>query len=187
MLRFAGIFRLRVGPASMWREYFGFAGTILAVINGLIAIAIALLPGRRSVYKLRFGAVALALGALAVGATFYTQYRAYVQTDRQQSDRAEIRKRLEGFIVEGRGLLAQIRDGGQDLPAAAADAWAQRAEIYLRDKLGEHIIPRYRKQADDMYGVDATVAAARVGYWRAVRDRVVNLEAISAEFLGPRP
>jgi len=38
--------------ASMWRDIFGFTGTILAVVNGLIAFGIALLPSRRSVYRL---------------------------------------------------------------------------------------------------------------------------------------
>jgi hypothetical protein len=33
----------------------------------------------------------------------------------------------------------------------------------------------------------AAVAASRIAYWRAVRDRVVNLEAISAEFPERRP
>ena len=114
----------------MWRDYFGFAGTLFAVINGLIAITIALLPVRRSVYKLRLGAVALALGALAVGATFYAKYHAYIQVERLQSDRAEIRNRLASFMVEGLGLVGQIKDASRDLPAAAADQWAQRVEIY---------------------------------------------------------
>lgn len=171
----------------MWREYFGYAGTIAAVANGLIAIFVALLPTRRSVYKLRLGAAALVLGALAVGAAFYSTYHAYVQTERQQSDRAEIRKRLDSFIVEGHDLLGQIRNGRRDLPMTAADEWAQRAEIYLRDRLGERYVPRFRKEANEMYGTDAAVAAPRLGYWRAVRDRVVNLEAISAEFPERRP
>jgi hypothetical protein len=166
----------------MWREYFGFAGTAFAVINGLIAITIAMLPVRRSVYKLRLGAAALVLGALAVGASFYSKYRTHVQIERQQSDRAEIRKRLENFIVEGSDLLGQIRDNRRDLPATAADEWAQRAEIYLRDRLGERYVPRFRKEVNEMYGDDASVAAPRMGYWRAVRNRLVNLEAIGAEF-----
>jgi hypothetical protein len=37
---------------------------------------------------------------------------------------------------------------------------------------------------DDLYG-DAAIAPARLGYWRAVRNRVVNLERINAEFLLP--
>ena len=166
----------------MWREYFDFAGTALAVINGLIAITIALLPMRRSVIKLRLGAVALVLGALAVGATFYSTYRAHVQVERQQSDRAEVRMRLESFITEGRTLLGQIRAADGQLPTSAADEWAQRAEIFLRDKLGERTIARFRKDANELYGDDASVAAPRMGYWRAVRNRVVNLEAIGAEF-----
>ena len=166
----------------MWREYFAFAGTLFAVINGLIAITIALLPVRRSVYKLRLGAAALVLAALAVGAAFYAKYHAHVQVERQQLDRAEIRQRLDNFIAEGRDLLGQIRDPRRDLPATAADEWAQRAEIYLRDKLGERYLVRFRKEANDMYGDDANVAAPRLAYWRAVRNRIVNLETIDAEF-----
>jgi hypothetical protein len=166
----------------MWRQYFGFAGTLFAVINGLIAIAIALLPVRRSVYKLRLGAAALVLGALAVGAAFYAKYHAYIQVERQQSDRAEIRNRLTNFIVEGRSLLGQIKDSNRDLPAAAADQWAQRVEIYLREKLGERYLARFRKEAGEMYGDDANVPTPRLAYWRAVRNRIVNLETIGAEF-----
>jgi hypothetical protein len=166
----------------MWRQYFGYAGTLFAVINGVIAITIALLPVRRSVYKLRFGAAALVLGALAVGAAFYAKYNAYVQVERQRSDRAEIRQRLDNFIVEGRDLLGQIKDARRDLPATAADQWAQRAEIYLRSKLGERYLARFRQEANEMYGDDASVPAPRLAYWRAVRNRIVNLEAINAEF-----
>src|SRR4029079_11837443 len=113
---------------SMWRDIFGLAGTILAVVNGLIAFGIALLPRRRSVYRLRLGVAALMLGALAVGATFYAKFRTHVQIERQQSDRGDIQKRLDPFIVEGRQLLAKIKDSRVELPAAAADTWAQRVE-----------------------------------------------------------
>jgi hypothetical protein len=170
----------------MWREYFEFAGTALAIINGLIAITVALLPMRRSVLKLRLGALALVLGALAVGATFYAKYSIYVRIERQQSDRAELRARLENFITEGRNLLSQIRDPDRELPTTAADEWAQRVEIFLRDKLGESATTRFRKDADEIYGDGANIAAPRMGYWRAVRNRVVNLEAIGAEFTEQR-
>lgn len=166
----------------MWREYFGLIAAALAVVNGLIAIAVALLPMRRSVLKLRLGALALVLSALAVGSTFYSIYRAHVQIARQQSDRAEIRARLGNLLREGQELLTQIRNTTRELPAAAADQWAQRTEIYLRDTLGERYVPRFRKDANEMYGDDATVAPQRIGYWRAVRNRVVNLETIAAEF-----
>ncbi len=166
----------------MWREYLGYAGTAFAVVNGLIAIVIALLPVRRSVHKLRLGATALVLGALAAGATFYSHYHASVAIERQQDDRTEIRTRLDSFAQEGRGLLAQIRDLGRELPARAADEWAQRTELYLRDRLGERYVPRFRKEANELYGEDATISVQRVAYWRAVRDRTVNLETIAAEF-----
>ena len=109
------------------------------------------------------------------------KHDARVQEERQQADRREIRERLETFTLEGRTLLGQIRDTQRQLPTKPADEWAQRAEIYLRDKLGERYVARFRKDVNDMYG-DAAVPAARLGYWRAVRNRVVNLEMISAEF-----
>jgi hypothetical protein len=167
----------------MWREYLGSAGTILAIVNGVIAIVIALLPVRRSVYKLRLGALALMLGALAVGAAFYAKVHTTISTERVQSDRADIRKQLQNLISEGRDLLGRIKDAREDLPSTAADEWAQRAEVLLRGRIGEPYIARFRKEAGEMFGTDPTIAAgSRLAYWRAVRDRVVNLEAIAAEF-----
>lgn len=166
----------------MWRDFFGDAGTILAVVNGLIAITIALLPVRRSVYKLRLGALALVLGGLAVGATFYAKYRSYAEVQRQQTDRAELNQRFESLIAEGRELLAQIKDSRRELPNIAADQWAQRSELYLRERLGERYVSRFRADASELYRDDPTVAAARLAYWRAVRNRLVALEAIAAEF-----
>jgi len=57
------------------------------------------------------------------------------------------------------------------LPTTAADEWAQRTEIYLRDNLGERTVARFRKDADELYGDAAGVATPRMGYWRAVRNR----------------
>jgi hypothetical protein len=166
----------------MWRQYLAYAGTAFAVINGLIAITIALLPARRSVHRLRLGAAALVLAALGAGTTFYSAYHNRAQIERLQSDRSEIRKRLENFIVEGRALLEQIKDAQRELPSRAADEWAQRAENYLRDKVGERFVARFRQDVSEMYGVDLTIQPSRAAYWRAVRNRLVNLEAISAEF-----
>jgi hypothetical protein len=170
----------------MWRDYIGLTGTVVAAINGLLAILIALLPVRRSVIKLRLGVTALILAAAGLGATAYSNYDRRVQTERQMANRSEIRERIETFILEGRRLLNQIGDAQRELPARPSDEWAQRVELYLRDKLGEHYVTRFRRDIDGLYG-DAAIAPARLGYWRAVRNRVVNLERINAEFPPPQP
>lgn len=166
----------------MWREYLGYAGTAVAIVNGIIAIAIALLPMRRSVLKLRLGATALALAALAISATIYSKYGVQTEAGQQQADSAEIHKSLAGFIAEGQELLRQIKDARRDLPTTKADEWALRAETYVRGSLGERFVPRFRQDANELYGDDATIAPPRMGYWRAVRNRVINLETIAAEF-----
>mgnify|MGYP003395126927 CR=1 FL=1 len=144
----------------MWREFFGLLGTAIAVVNGVFAIVIALMPVRRSVVKLRLGAAAMVLGAVAVGATFNSKYLAGVQQERQLVDRREIRERLQTFFLEGRALLGQIKDSQRELPAKTADEWAHRAEFYIRDNLGEPYAARFRKDANDMYG-DAAVPPPR--------------------------
>lgn len=168
--------------AAMWREYLGFVGAIVAAINGVLALIVALLPMRRSVAKLRLAVTALVLAALAIGVVVYARYHARMQQEQQQAERHEMRERIETFILEGRTLLNQIRDNNRELPTRPSDEWAQRAEIYLRDRLGERYVPRFRKDANELYFSDAAIAPPRAGYWRAVRNRVVNLEAIMAEF-----
>jgi hypothetical protein len=168
----------------MWRNYIGLTGTAVAVINGLLAIIIAILPVRRSVVKLRLGVAALVLAGLGLGAAAFSKHYEQAQQDRRLAERSEIREKIETLILEGRTLLSQIKDAQRELPTRAADEWAQRAEIYLRDKLGERYVARFRREIDDLYG-DAAIAPARLGYWRAVRNRVVNLEKINAEFPPP--
>jgi hypothetical protein len=164
----------------MWREYFGFVAPALAVINGFIAIIIAMLPIRRSVAKLRLGVIALALGAVAVGAGYYAKHAARIQSEQQQAARNQVREQVETHILEGRTLLGQIRDAQRELPARPADEWALRSENFLRARLGERYVSRFRKEANDLYG-DASIPGPRMGYWRAVRNRVVALELIAAE------
>jgi hypothetical protein len=170
----------------MWRDYLWIAAALLAVVNGGLAFLIAKLPARSSVLRLRLGAAAIALGLIAVGAAVYARYQASAQTDRQQSDRIDTRKRLDNFVLEGRALLGQIKDGQRELPARDADEWAQRVEILLRDRLGDRALIRFRREMPEIYGDDASVPPARLPYWRAVRNRTVNLEMISAE-LGDTP
>jgi hypothetical protein len=168
----------------MWREYFGFVAPALAVINGFIAIIISMLPIRRSVAKLRLGVTALILGALAIGAGYYAKYAARGETEQQQTLRSQVRDQIQTHILEGRTLLGQIRDAQRELPSRPADEWALRSENYLRDKLGERYVVRFRKESNDLYG-DVSIPGPRMGYWRAVRNRVVALELIASELTEP--
>ena len=43
---------------------------------------------------------------------------------------------------------------------------------------------RFRKESNDLYG-DASIPGPRMGYWRAVRNRVVALELIASELSEP--
>ena len=96
----------------------------------------------------------------------------------------QIREQIQTYILEGRTLLGQIRDAQRELPAKPADEWALRAETYLRDRFGERYVARFRKEANDLYG-DAPIPGPRMGYWRAVRNRVVALELIASELTEP--
>ncbi len=154
-----------------------------AVINGFIAIIISMLPIRRSVLKLRLGVAALILGALAVGAGYYAKYAARGEVAQQQALRDQVRDEIQTRILEGRTLLGQIRDARRELPSRPADEWALRSENYLRDKLGERYVQRFRKVQRSLRRCPDR--GPRMGYWRAVRNRVVALELIAAELTEP--
>ena len=164
----------------MWRDYVGYAAVVLAVVNGALAMLIAKLAPRRSVLRLRLGAFAVILSVRAVGATIYAAWHAGAEARRQESDRVEVRKRLENFVLEGRALLGEIGDAQRELPSRQADEWAQRVEIYLRDRIGEPGIVRFRREVPDLYGTEPSIGPGRMAYWKAVRNRTVNLEVISA-------
>jgi hypothetical protein len=164
----------------MWRDYLGYAAALLAVLNGALAMLIARLAPRRSVLRLRLGALALVIAAFAVGTTIYAAWHTGATARREASDRVEVRTRLENLALEGRALLAEIKDPHRALPSRQADQWAQRVEIYLRDHLGERAIARFRRDVPDLYGDDASIAPNRAAYWKAVRNRIVNLDTISA-------
>jgi hypothetical protein len=168
----------------MWREAIGFVGAAIAVINGVLAILIALLPVRRSVIRLRLAVVALGLGLGAIVATLGGTYLIQLREQHELSTRRDTRERLEALLSEGRALLTRIKDPQQGLPNLAADQWAQRTELYLREQLGDLAVARFRKDVDEMYGEPA-VPAGRLAYWRAVRNRLVNLEVIVAELPAP--
>ena len=182
MLRFeTEHFRWRIGSVSMWREYFDLAGTALAVINGLIAITIALLPMRRSVLKLRLGAVALVLGALAVGATFYSKYRAYVQSSGSSPTAPRFACGSRTSSRKGATLLGQIRAPIANCRRPPRTSGRNGRKSFFATSSASAPSPGSARTPTSSMA-RANVAAPRLAYWRAVRNRVVNLEAIGAEF-----
>jgi hypothetical protein len=167
----------------MWLEHLGLVGTTVAVVNGVLAITIALMPRGNQVAKVRIGALAFVLGLLALVAALYP--KAPPGQPQLAVAEGDVRGTLDGFIRDGTALLRQIKDPQQSLPNAQADMWAQQAEVFLRERLGEPYVVRYRTDLTEMFS-DAEVPAERLGYWRAVRNRVINLQKVSAEFPPPQ-
>src|SRR6185312_5307355 len=99
---------------------------------------------RRSVIRLRLAVVALGLGVGAIVATLGGTYLVQFREQQEISSRRDTRERLEALLSEGRALLARIKDPQQGLPNVAADQWAQRTELYLRERLGELAVARFR-------------------------------------------
>jgi len=166
----------------MWRENLTFWITVIAALNGILAFAIAVMPRGSQRAKVQVGIAALVLGLLAIGTAVYSSYDSQSQQERRLADRREIRERLDGFIKDGTILLAQIKDTRQRVPTSQADLWAQRAETFLKERLGDAYVARYRADINPMLFSDADIPADRRPYWRAVRNRVLSLEAMSAEF-----
>lgn len=167
---------------SNWRDYAPLFGPVAALVNAFLAIAVALLPLKSPKTKLRIGIAAVVLGVLAIGATMYSEYLGHRQQEQQRAYRVDTRDQLDALIVEGTALVSQIGEPQQALPVRQADQWAQKAEALLSERLGNAYVARFRSDIVPLVGESTSVPGDRLGYWRAVRNRVVQLQRIAAEF-----
>ncbi len=185
-LEHAGMWReyLALARAQLanWREFAPHAGPAIAIVNGLLVVAVALLPLKTTRAKVRIGLLALALALGAIGMTAYAQYTERAVQERIREARLETRAQLAAMVRTGTGLLAQISDPHQPLPVRQADQWAFESEALLKERFGPEFVTRFRTEAPLRPGESSALPPDRSGYWSAVRSRLIQLERILAEY-----
>lgn len=94
-----------------------------------------------------------------------------------------MRDQIGDFIAQGNALLAAICNKDNDFGQVTneSNGWANEVEDFLRTKLGDSYVLRFRNAANLPLGEPVGIGQQRLSYWRGVRARVLNLDRFSGE------
>lgn len=167
----------------MWRDYVQPVSTITALILSTLALVMAQFPIGSTEAKWANIGVVIFFNVIAAGAVIYAQYHTTTKAKTQAADRRATRDQIGNFIAQGNELLAAIRDKKNDFDKVQNEinGWASKVEDFLRVKLGDSYVVRFRNTENMPLGEPIGVSQPRLGYWRGVRARVLNLDRFSGE------
>jgi hypothetical protein len=166
----------------MWRDYVQPISTITALILSTLALVMAQFPIGSPEAKWAYITVVIIFNVIAAGAVVYSQHYTISKAKTQAADRRATRDQIGAFIGQGNAYFA-IRNDKVDFDQVTIEinGWASKVEDFLRTKLGDSYVLRFRSEADMPLGIPEGLNEQRLSYWRGVRLRVVNLERFSAE------
>jgi len=123
-------------------DYSGLIAPAAAVINGFIAVVVAQFFKDHPIAKVILVVAAGILGAVAIGATFYSQHQIVAEREAVAQRNKEIRERLGALIHEGVNLIVGCTDNIKQPPTAAANVWLNKVNSFLDDRLGHSYAER---------------------------------------------
>jgi hypothetical protein len=127
---------------SFLRDYGALVAPTAAIINGFIAVVIAQFYRDHPIAKVVLVIAAGLLGAVAIGATMYSQRLVIADREFASEKRKAIREKLGAFIEEGNALKERCTTSPPIWDQA--NEWAARVEKYLDAELGHAYVIRDR-------------------------------------------
>jgi hypothetical protein len=174
--------------SAMW-DYVPVFPTLIAVVNGVIAVWMAHFKPERQKLKVGLLLFAILAGLGAAAATVAGQYHAMQATKQAQAETAETLMALAKFIGEGDALLGPLRDQSIAVDEDKLNGWGERVEKYLSGSasLGPSFMSRFRDGSGLLHGTPVGVDEKHAGYWNGITERVTRLQQFSAEVSARAP
>lgn len=116
---------------AVLRDYITALPSIVAALNGFIAVLVASLFKARPFIRATLITVVALLTIAAVGVTLYSQHQIIAQYDATAVRNTEIRKRLGDFIQQGVILIASCTDPTKEAPTDAVNGWILNVNDFL--------------------------------------------------------
>jgi hypothetical protein len=172
----------------MW-DYVPVVPTLIAVVNGVIAVWMAHFKPERQKLKVGLLLFAIVAGLGAAAATVAGQYHSMQVTKQAQAETAETLTVLGKFIEEGHALSLTLENQNAPVDVNKVSDWAKRVEDYLSNSpsLGSGFISRFRDNSGLAHGEPMAVDQPHMGYWNGVTERVTRLEQFSGEIAAKPP
>jgi hypothetical protein len=158
----------------MLQEIFKLIPGFIGVIAPFVAAVSGLLPEKRKRTKIGFMIVGVVLGFVAFGADKYA-------ASLERTNRKEIREQLAVFIADGNELMRQAGIETAPPPERAVADWKKNVEEYLKQKLGNPYVVRFRSHAG-AEPVNLTIKSVAHGsLYAEVKFQVTHLERFIVE------
>ena len=165
----------------MLGDYIGLGATIIALINGVLAVLIAQYPLKTSKAKRRFIGVIILLSLCAAGADIDSRYHELSKQSQDRADRTAIHDHLGNFIVQGVVLQNDFIPATMPEPFDRVREWENKVVAYLELTLGRSYAVRF----NNAVGVPAVIQPVTVdpygSAWKAMYVHIVRLNEILRE------
>jgi len=158
------------------------AATILSGIATISLALIALFPQRpRKWLRAILIVLFVGCGLLGVALSGVVQYQVRVQIATERLARRQIREQLAAFVQEGMELRRLCANEGVPPPIQQADEWAMRTEAFLRDKLDESYVARFRNSSGLPLTANSISSIPHRNLWGAIYTRLARLNQFLEE------
>jgi hypothetical protein len=164
------------------RDYSNVIPSVIAIMNGLLAVYVAHYPFESPAAKLLFIVIIISLSAVAIGAMFYSQYLIVTGRAKERARVLMIREQLGAFIAEGTTLLNLAGTASVPVPTEQANAWATNVENFFATNMGASYVLRFRDSTGMPPGIFTIgVDELHQTLWRAIYSRMMKLEIFIKE------
>jgi hypothetical protein len=165
----------------MLGDYVGLGATIIALINGVLAVLIAQYPLKTSRAKRRFIAVVILLSLCAAAADIGSRYHELSRRSQVRADRKAVHDYLGEFIVQGVVLQNDLIPATMPDPLQRVREWEGKVVAYLELTLGRSYAVRFNN-AVGIPAVSQPVTVEPYGMaWTAMYVHIVRLNEILRE------
>jgi hypothetical protein len=165
----------------MLADYIGLGATIIALINGVLAILIAQYPLKTSKAKRRFIGAVIFLSLCAAAADIGSRYHELSRQSQDRADRKAVHDYLGDLIVQGVVLQNDLIPETMPEPLQRVREWEDKVVAYLELTLGRSYAVRFNN-AVGVPAVSQPVTVEPYGSaWKAMYVHIVRLNEILRE------
>jgi hypothetical protein len=161
------------------RDYASIFPSVIAVMNGLLAVYSAHYPFETPTAKFAFIIIIVLLSAAAICATFYSQHLIVADRDARAAKKKYIMEQLGKFIEDGNAIKARCEDSALPVPLTDANDWKERVETFLETELGHSYVIRFRDRTGIFQSEIIDGDDAHINMWSSFYNFIVRLEQFS--------
>src|ERR1700731_2761660 len=169
---------------ELLRDYASIIPSVIAVMNGLLAIYSTHYPFEALTAKLAFIIIIGSLSLAAIVETVYSHHLVLAARAEERRRILKIRGQLGIFISHGANLLKLAATASVLPPIDQANEWVSSIENFFATNMGDPYVVRFRDSTGMPPGISIIgVDEQHQNLWRWIYSRMMKLEQFIKEFM----